>query len=41
MFDPAAFLKNLDRCAIMGIVNITGDSFSEKEFSATILEDMR
>lgn len=34
MFDPAAFLKNLDRCAVMGIVNITGDSFSEKEFSA-------
>ena len=34
MFDPAAFLKKLNRCAVMGIVNITGDSFSEKEFSA-------
>ena len=34
MFDPAAFLKNLNRCAIMGIVNITGDSFSEGPSSA-------
>ena len=34
MFNPPVFLKNSDRCAIMGIVNITGDSFSEKEFSA-------
>lgn len=34
MFDPAAFLKNLDRCAFMGIVNVTGDSFSEGLSSA-------
>lgn len=34
MFDPAAFLKNLNRCAIMAIVNVTGDSFSEGSSSA-------
>lgn len=34
MFDPAAFLKNLNRCAVMGIVNVTGDSFSEGPSSA-------
>ena len=34
MFDPAAFLKKLNRCAVMGIVNITGDSFSEGISSA-------
>jgi len=34
MFDPAAFLKNLNRCALMAIVNITGDSFSEGSASA-------
>ena len=34
MFDPAAFLKKLNRCAIMGIVNVTGDSFSEGISSA-------
>ena len=34
MFDPAPFLKKLDRCAVMGIVNITGDSFSEGPASA-------
>ena len=34
MFDPAAFLKKLDRCALMAIVNITGDSFSEGTASA-------
>ena len=34
MFDPAAFLKKLDRCAVMAIVNITGDSFSEGPSSA-------
>ena len=34
MFDPASFLKKLNRCAIMAIVNITGDSFSEGPSSA-------
>ena len=34
MFDPAAFLKKLNRCAVMGIVNVTGDSFSEGTASA-------
>ena len=34
MFDPAAFLKNLNRCALMAIVNITGDFFSEGSASA-------
>ena len=34
MFDPASFLKQLNRCAIMAIVNITGDSFSEGPSSA-------
>ena len=34
MFAPAAFLKNLNRCALMAIVNITGDSFSEGPASA-------
>ena len=34
MFDPASFLKKLNRCAVMGIVNITGDSFSEGPASA-------
>ena len=34
MFDPASFLKQLNRCALMAIVNITGDSFSEGIASA-------
>ena len=34
MFDPASCLRNMKRCAIMGIVNITGDSFSEGPSSA-------
>ena len=34
MFNPARFLKHLKRCAVMGIVNITGDSFSEGPASA-------
>lgn len=34
MFDPARFLKDLNRCAIMAIVNVTGDSFSEGISSA-------
>ena len=34
MFDSATFLKKLDRCAVMGIVNVTGDSFSEGSASA-------
>lgn len=34
MFDPAVSSKQMTRCAIMGIVNITGDSFSEGPASA-------
>ena len=34
MFDPASCLRNMKRCAFMGIVNITGDSFSEGPSSA-------
>lgn len=34
MFDSATFLKKLNRCAVMGIVNVTGDSFSEGTASA-------
>ena len=34
MFSPAAFLNQLKRCAVMGIVNVTGDSFSEGASSA-------
>lgn len=34
MFDSATFLKKLNRCAVMGIVNVTGDSFSEGSASA-------
>ena len=34
MFEPAAFLNQLKRCAVMGIVNVTGDSFSEGASSA-------
>ena len=34
MFAPRPFLEKLKRCAVMGIVNITGDSFSEGSSSA-------